>query len=129
MGCSYHLHPLWYHQMCIRDRYAPYRKLESDAYPDIMRIACLQHVKSCLLYTSVTHTGTSSEETQRLQKLCIHDWIYRNMHLFHLLMHVTLGSVVFACLSLFGLLWFRLVKFLLGHRGLWILFLTFGLLA
>lgn len=27
------------------DAYAPYRKLESDAYPDIMRIACLQHVK------------------------------------------------------------------------------------
>ena len=27
------------------DAYAPYRKLESDAYPDIMRIACLhQHV-------------------------------------------------------------------------------------
>ena len=22
---------------------SPYRKLESDAYPDIMRIACLQH--------------------------------------------------------------------------------------
>ncbi len=27
------------------DAYVPYRKLESDAYPDIMRIACLQHVK------------------------------------------------------------------------------------
>ena len=27
------------------DAYAPYRKLESDAYPGIMRIACLQHVK------------------------------------------------------------------------------------
>ena len=27
------------------DAYAPYRKLESDACPDIMRIACLQHVK------------------------------------------------------------------------------------
>ncbi len=27
------------------DAYAPYRNLESDAYPDIMRIACLQHVK------------------------------------------------------------------------------------
>ena len=31
--------------------------------------------------------------------------------------------------TLFGLLFFLLVKFLLGHRGLWILFLTFGLLA
>lgn len=27
------------------DAYAPYRKLESDAYPKITRIACLQHVK------------------------------------------------------------------------------------
>ena len=27
------------------DAYAPYRKLESDVYPDIMRIACLQHIK------------------------------------------------------------------------------------
>ena len=51
------------------------------------------------------------------------------MHLFHLAMHVTLGTIVFALLSLFGLLCFLLVKFLLGHRGLWILLLTFGLLA
>ena len=27
------------------DAYSPYRKLESDAYPGIKRIACLQHVK------------------------------------------------------------------------------------
>lgn len=27
------------------DAYAPYRKLESDTYPDIVRIACLQHIK------------------------------------------------------------------------------------
>ena len=31
-------------------------------------------------FHAVTYTGTSSEETQRLQKLCIHDWIDRNMH-------------------------------------------------
>lgn len=27
------------------DAYTAYRKMESDAYPDIMRIACLQHIK------------------------------------------------------------------------------------
>ena len=38
-------------------------------------------------------------------------------------------GLVLTCLSLFGLLFFLLVKFLLGHRVLWILLLTFGLLA
>ena len=27
------------------DGYSPYRKLESDAYPHITRIPCLQHIK------------------------------------------------------------------------------------
>ena len=47
------------------------------------------------------YTVTSSEETQRLQKLCIHDRIYRNMHLFHLVMHVTLGSVSYTHLDVY----------------------------
>ena len=66
-------------------------------------------------FHTVTNTGTGTKDAQLLQKFSVHDRVYRNMHLFHLVMHVTLGSVVPACLSLFGLLFFHEIKLLLAH--------------
>ena len=55
------------------DGYSPYRKLESDAYPNITRIPCLQHIKRKFI-----DCGEKDPDAKRIVELI--NALYQNEH-------------------------------------------------
>ena len=55
------------------DGYSPYRKLESDAYPHITRIPCLQHIKRKFI-----DCGEDEPDAKRIVELI--NTLYQNEH-------------------------------------------------
>lgn len=55
------------------DGYSPYRKLESDAYPHITRIPCLQHIKRKFI-----DSGENDPDAKRIVELI--NKLYQNEH-------------------------------------------------
>ena len=55
------------------DGYSPYRKLESDAYPNITRIPCLQHIKRKFI-----DSGENDPDVKRSVELI--NKLYQNEH-------------------------------------------------
>ena len=77
----------------------------------------------------VRYRGRSGEEREGVEKVGMDEWMYGKMELFDLVMDVRVGWVVFGWVCVLGVVFFVVVKLVVGDGVLWIVVVRLGVVG